>query len=194
MKIQEDNFRELLTKSLGFTRKTDEVHDILYKYYEDINAELSVYFTEEKLNYPPGLEANRDTTKNFSQAENAVVFECVASLFDKGYKPELIILEKGMPGGHGDTGGYCDIIVQDNNKKPYLLVECKTRTGEKNDEFSKAWKRMQNDLAVSYSIIIIVSDKRNIFVYMPQTSQMMNYRCEPSKGQPFRVCQCLILH
>lgn len=35
----------------------------------------------------------------FSQAENAVVFECVASLFDKGYKPEHIILEKGMPGG-----------------------------------------------------------------------------------------------
>lgn len=145
MKIQEDNFRELLTKSLGFTRKTDEVHDILYKYYEDINAELSVNFTEEKLNYPPGVEANRDTTKNFSQAENAVVFECVASLFDKGYKPEHIILEKGMPGGHGDTGGYCDIIVQNNNKKPYLLIECKTRTGEKNDEFSKAWKRMLND-------------------------------------------------
>lgn len=145
MKIQVDNFRDLLTKSLGFVRKTDEVHDILYRYYENIGAELSVNFTEEKLNYPAGVEANRDTTKNFSQAENAVVFECVASLFDKGYKPEHIILEKGMPGGHGDTGGYCDIIVQDNYKKPYLLIECKTRTGEKNDEFSKAWKRMLND-------------------------------------------------
>ena len=145
MKIQVDNFRKLLTESLGFERKADEVHDILYKYYEDIDVELSVNFTEEKLNYPIGVEANRDTTKNFSQAENAVVFECVASLFAKGYRPEHIILEKGMPGGHGDTGGYCDIIVQDNNKKPYLLIECKTRTGEKNDEFSKAWKRMQND-------------------------------------------------
>ena len=78
MKIQEDNFRKLLTESLGFARKADEVHDILYKYYEDIDVELSVNFTEEKLNYPAGVEANRDTTKNFSQAENAVVFECVA--------------------------------------------------------------------------------------------------------------------
>ena len=48
MKIQEDNFRKLLTESLGFERKADEVHDILYKYYEDIDVELSVNFTEEK--------------------------------------------------------------------------------------------------------------------------------------------------
>jgi len=42
MKIQVNNFRDLLTKSLGFVRKTDEVHDILYRYYENIEAKLFV--------------------------------------------------------------------------------------------------------------------------------------------------------
>lgn len=93
MKIQEENFRKLLIEAHGFERKVDEAHDILYKYYGDIDVELSVNFTEEKLNYPTSVEAARDTTKNFSQAENAVVFECVASLFAKGYRPEHIIFE-----------------------------------------------------------------------------------------------------
>ena len=51
-----------------------------------------------------------------------------------------------MPGGHDDTGGFCDIIVKDNHNKEYLLIECKT-TGvdeEKDDEFLKEWNRMKS--------------------------------------------------
>lgn len=50
-----------------------------------------------------------------------------------------------MPGGHGMTGGFCDIIVQDNDGQPYLLIECKTADGDKSKEFSRAWAKMQKD-------------------------------------------------
>lgn len=60
---------------------------------------------------------HRKTTCNFSEPENFVVLECITSLLDKGYKPEHIELEKPMPGGHDDTGGFCDIQVKDNTGK-----------------------------------------------------------------------------
>lgn len=132
------NFSEML-KNLGFKL----INQI---YYKSINGyELKADFANKKLTYPEGLKAHRDTTKNFSQPENFVVFECVHNLLQAGYKPEHIILEQGMPGGHGDTGGFCDIIVQDNNNIEYLLIECKTADDGKSKEFTKAWSKMQKD-------------------------------------------------
>ena len=133
--ITRSNFPELLI-SLGFT-PTNKI------YYKTINGyELKVDFANEKLIYPEGIRYGRETTVNFSQAENFVVFECVHNLLQSGYKPEHIILEQGMPGGHGDTGGFCDIIVQDNDGVEYLLIECKTADDGKSREFSKAWAKM----------------------------------------------------
>lgn len=133
--ITRSNFPELLS-SLDFSQ-TNKI------YYKTINSyELKVDFANEKLIYPEGLKAQRDTTKNFSAPENFVVFECVHNLLQSGYKPEHIILEQGMPGGHGDTGGFCDIIVQDNDGVEYLLIECKTADDGKSREFSKAWAKM----------------------------------------------------
>lgn len=103
---------------------------------------MAVDFTNKRLIYPEEVTAERETTKNFHQPENFVVFECVAALLDRGYFPDQIILEKGMPGGHGDTGGFCDIIVKDNNGNEYLLIECKTTEQTENDEFNKAWRLM----------------------------------------------------
>ena len=113
--ITKQNFKELL-KYLNFS----ENNHIFSKNID--GYELKVDFDNEKLIYPAGLIADRDTTKNFTRNENFVVFECVYRLLKSGYKPEHIILEQGMPGGHGMTGGFCDIIVQDNDKQPYLLI------------------------------------------------------------------------
>ena len=136
--ITKTNFKQLLTY-LGFA-------ELRHIYTKKIHSyELKVDFINEKFIYPDGITAHRDTTKNFSQPENFVVFECVHNLLQSGYKPEHIILEQGMPGGHGLTGGFCDIIVQDNDKKPYLLIECKTADGAKSKEFSKAWNKMLKD-------------------------------------------------
>lgn len=136
--ITKQNFKDLL-KHLDFS----ENNHIFSKNID--GSELKVDFDNEKLIYPKGVTADRDTTKNFSQNENFVVFECVYHLLKSGYKPEHIILEQGMPGGHGMTGGFCDIIVQDNDKQPYLLIECKTADSDKSKEFSRAWAKMQKD-------------------------------------------------
>ena len=139
--IIQDKFRNLL-QAIGFEMEDNSVSTIYSKTFDKTGTTLSVDFTNKRLIYPNEIEAERETTKNFHQPENFVVFECVASLLERGYYPEQIILEKGMPGGHGDTGGFCDIIVRDNNGDEYLLIECKTTEQSESDEFNKAWKLM----------------------------------------------------
>lgn len=139
--ITQDNFCNLL-QSIGFELEESAIGIVYSKTFSKSDSTMSVDFTNKRLIYPEGITAERETTKNFHQPENFVVFECVSGLLEKGYFPEQIILEKGMPGGHGDTGGYCDIIVKDNNEDEYLLIECKTTEQAENDEFSKAWKLM----------------------------------------------------
>lgn len=128
-------------------RKLDFVQDNQV-WIKKINGyELKIDTKNEEIVYPKGLKAYRDTTKNFSQPENFVVFECVHNLLSSGYRPEHIELEKWMPWGHGMTGWFCDIIVQDNDKTPYLLIECKTpdEAWINNKEFSKARNKMLKD-------------------------------------------------
>lgn len=139
-----DNFPRLLD-ALNFKKTGASNNDDVYtKKIGD--HELKVDFKQKVLMYPEGVTAARDTTKNFSQAENFVVFVCVHHLLQSGYQPEHIILEQGMPGGHGMTGGFCDIIVQDNASTPYLLIECKTADDpKKSKEFTKAWNKMLLD-------------------------------------------------
>lgn len=62
----------------------------------------------------------------------------------KGYKKEHIELEPRWNLGREAKGGKADILVRDNEQKPYLLIECK-RTDSKNSEFMKEWRRMQTD-------------------------------------------------
>lgn len=62
-------------------------------------------------------------------------------LLDKGYKPEHIELEPRWNLGREAKGGKADILVRDNERNPYLLIECKTA----GSEFSKEWNKMQQD-------------------------------------------------
>lgn len=140
--ITKSNFKQLLS-FLGFQpSKSDENLSILY--IERTDATVSVNMEDEKIIYPKGLLADRETTKNFSKNENFVVLECVVQLLSVGYKPEQIILEPKTPGGREDSFFYGDILVQDNDKRPYLLIECKT-TDSVNDQFSKAWEKVKID-------------------------------------------------
>ena len=116
----------------------------LVKTFPKSGATLSVDFDQEKINYPESIEADRDTTKNFSHNENFVVLECVCNLLNQGYRPEHIVLEPSTPGGREDGNYYCDILVKDNDGRPFMLIECKT-TGDDKDEFAKAWKKTLND-------------------------------------------------
>lgn len=112
----------------------------------DFKAQKLIYPTNTStdLNAPNGIIIHDDTTSNFSHPENFVVFECVHRLLQKGYKKEHIELEPRWNLGREAKGGKADILVRDNEQKPYLIIECKT-TDSKNSEFVKEWRRMQTD-------------------------------------------------
>ena len=137
--ITKDNLRDLLV-CLGF-QQSDSILDEMSLHFANINSTIAVDFTNELIKYPDGVEADRDTTKNFSKNENFVVLECVVGLFEQGYKPEHIVLEPETPGGRENGYFYGDILIRDNNKRPYLLIECKTEDGNEDDQFQKAWRK-----------------------------------------------------
>lgn len=141
--ITKDNLRDFLSY-IGFQR-LDSVKDEMALHFDKVNCTISVDFTDEKINYPDGIEAGRNTTKNFSAPENFVVLECIIRLLSQGYKPENIVLEPKTPGGREDSHFYCDILIRDNEKRPYMLIECKTMDSKEDDEFSKAWRKTLQD-------------------------------------------------
>lgn len=132
------NNKELLKKS-GFLPKENE-SEIFYKKFPAFGDYIiEVDFFKNKFDFGSKIKSESGTTKNFSQEENWVVFECVNRLLEKGYKPEDITLEKIYPTGHG-TSGRLDVLVK-KNKQAYLMIECKTW----GKEFEKAFKKMQKD-------------------------------------------------
>ena len=137
--ITKENLRNLLT-CLGF-QQSETVQNEMHLHFANINSTIAVDFTNELIKYPDGVEADRDTTKNFSKNENFVVLECVVGLFAQGYKPEHIVLEPETPGGRENGYYYGDILIRDNDERPYLLIECKTEEGKEDDEFQKAWRK-----------------------------------------------------
>ncbi len=147
--ITKENFKDLLIL-LDFKENPAQIFSKTLAN----NTALKVDFKAKKLIYPANTSANLsepngiiihdDTTSNFSHPENFVVFECVHRLLQKGYKKEHIELEPRWNLGREAKGGKADILVRDNEQKPYLLIECKT-TDSKNSEFMKEWRRMQTD-------------------------------------------------
>lgn len=132
--ITKENFQKVL-KKLGFSNE----NNIFTKHFEAVGCDLKADFANQKLIYPTekGFEVNDGTTSNFSHPENFVVFECVARLLQKGYRPEHIELEPRWSLGHGGKSGKADICVKDKDGSPYLcIIECKTFGAEYKKELS----------------------------------------------------------
>ena len=113
---------------------------------------MQVDFTRERLIYPQGLTQESDTTGNFSQNENFVVFECVHRLLEQGYKPQDLVLEKTWRLGGTSKSGRADITIykeaEDTKEKfVYAIIECKTAAdkGKKESEYTKAKKDLQTN-------------------------------------------------
>lgn len=130
--ITKENFDKVLA-ALGFEQDGAKW---FRQYSADHENRLVVDFGRETLAYPKALAIHRETTTNFSAPENFVVFECVARLLAKGYKPANIELESPIHGGHHDVVAWNDILVKNNEGQTFLLIECK-----KEDEFEKYWKK-----------------------------------------------------
>lgn len=149
--IDSQNFRTLLVH-LGFEQDHSSVTTLWRKRLGPDGAlALAVDFGKEEIIYPEaqGLNVHQRQTCNFAAAENAVVFECVYRLLDKGYKPEHIELEPEWSLGHGGKSGRADILVRDQQGAALLIIECKT-TGR---EFNKAWKDTLADGAQLFSYV-----------------------------------------
>ncbi|VEH96171.1 type I restriction enzyme HsdR N-terminal domain-containing protein [Campylobacter insulaenigrae] len=137
--ITKDNFKEVLA-ILGFKQEDN-------KYSKTINSyTMQVDFNKEKLIYPQELTTESDTTSNFSQNENFVVFECVHKLLEIGYKAQDLVLEKTWKLGHSAKSGRADITIyksDENNKESYVycIIECKTM----GKEFDNAKKDLFNN-------------------------------------------------
>ena len=165
--IQVDSFKLMLI-SLGFSEKGDVVE----KYILGSDCYLKVDFSEKKLIFPEsnGLKVNERQTCNFASSENAVVFECVHRLLEKGYKPAHIELEPKWKIGHGASGGRADILVRDYQNEPLLIIECKTY----GREFDKAWKNTQEDGAQLFSYIEQEKATQFVCLYASQFDENSN--------------------
>lgn len=80
-----------------------------------------------------------------------------------------------MPGGHADTGGYCDILIKDNEGNEFILIECKTADDNSSREFSKAWHRMQEDGGQLFNYFNSYRKAKALCLY---TSDWQNDACE----------------
>lgn len=150
--ITQDNIKKLLSV-LGFSTEDSKIYS---KTYEQAGITLSVNIPNEHFHYKEaGITVGRETTSNFSEPENFVVFECIDRLLTIGYKPEHIELEPAWKLGHTQKGGYADIWVRTHNsfsgematdKESLLIIECK-----KPDEFDGAWRDTLEDGAQLFS-------------------------------------------
>lgn len=163
MEINKENFKALLIH-LGF----EEKGNIFTKHFES-GCYLSADFKKEELRYPEpdGLTINERQTCNFSSAENAVVFECVHKLLEKGYKPKHIELEPKWRVGHGASGGRADILVKDQKEKTLLIIECKTY----GKEFVKAWKDTLDDGGQLFTYAQQISETEFLCLYASEYNE-----------------------
>lgn len=164
--ITENNLKDML-KSLGFT----EDGNVFHKSIGD--AHLQVDFDGKRIIYPEDKEliVNQQQTCNFSQNENFVVLECVHRLLQQGYKPKHLEIEPSWQVGHGQSGGRADILVKDQQNKPFFIIECKTP----GDEFLKAWEDTCQDGAQLFSYAQQAEETQYLCLY---TSDFINHNVE----------------
>ncbi|EFV1204449.1 N-6 DNA methylase [Campylobacter coli] len=168
--ITKDNLKQVL-ENLGFKNKNKNEN-----YVKTINNyTLLIDYKNQSINYPKEIKIHDKTTSNFSHPENFVVFECVHRLLEKGYKAEYLELEPKWNLGRDKKGGKADILVKDNEKNPYLIIECKT-TDSKNSEFIKEWNRMQEDGGQLFSYFQQEKGVKYLCLYTSDFSDKLEYK------------------
>lgn len=135
-----ENDIKKLIKAMNYLPKNG-VSNIYFKKYKIGNElyEIFLDFNDKRIDYGNKIKLGNTTTCNFAKPENFVVLECVNRLLEKGYKPQNIELEKIYPSGHGHSGNL-DILIYDENRKAYLMIECKTWGIEYKKEINKMYK------------------------------------------------------
>lgn len=138
-----NDYVKSLLSAMGFEPIVGKL-EVLSKTYTFGNKSyiIEVDLPQKAINYPQEIRRGRNTTVNFSDAENFVVLECVNRLLDIGYTPEHLYLE--APAAHG--GKFLDILIFDESSSnqstsgQYAIVECKTY----GTKFKAALKELTN--------------------------------------------------
>jgi type I restriction enzyme M protein len=158
--ISPENISKFL-EVLNFKLKDGEEKVYFKKYPKHNNYEIKIIiednFHNSKIDYGDKIKKDRLTTSNFSQQENFVILECVDRLLNQGYKPDKIVLEKDWKLGHKEKG-CLDIQILDENKKSFLMIECKMW----GREYKKEKNNMYNDGGQLFSYF--VQDKKTKYL------------------------------
>ena len=128
-----------LIMAIGFIPENGKNDVYVKSYPKHFDYSIEVDFNEQKIKYGDKIIKGNETSSNFSKEENFVDLECVDKLLEKGYKPENIYLEMVYPSGRGHSGNL-DILIYDDDKKPFLMIECKTWGAEHTKEYNKMLK------------------------------------------------------
>ena len=119
--ITQDNIKKLLSV-LGFSTEDSKIYS---KTYEQAGITLSVNIPNEHFHYTvAGITVGRETTSNFSEPENFVVFECIDRLLTIGYKPEHIELEPAWKLGHTSSNSGEHGVVMESSGINMLMGNC----------------------------------------------------------------------
>ena len=119
--ITQDNIKKLLSV-LGFSTEDSKIYS---KAYEQAGITLSVNIPNEHFHYTEaGITVGRETTSNFSEPENFVVFECIDRLLTIGYKPEHIELEPAWKLGHTSSNSGEHGVVMESSGINMLMGNC----------------------------------------------------------------------
>ena len=119
--ITKDNIKKLLSV-LGFSTEDSKIYS---KTYEQAGITLSVNIPNEHFHYTEaGITVGRETTSNFSEPENFVVFECIDRLLTIGYKPEHIELEPAWKLGHTSSNSGEHGVVMESSGINMLMGNC----------------------------------------------------------------------
>lgn len=177
--INKDNFRLLIT-DLGYKLENGigETYSKTYRVKGDYTIKID--FNNETINYvdetaKEKITVVRDTTSNFSDAENAVVLECVDRLLKLGYEPGTITLEKSFPNGHDAT--YLDIFVTKEDKA-YLMIECKTFGEKYNTEYNNMLLLKRDGQPKGQLFAYYSAEQKNTKLLCLYTSRFENGRLE----------------
>ena len=119
--ITQENIKKLLSV-LGFSTEDSKIYS---KTYEQAGITLSVNIPNEHFHYTEaGITVGRETTSNFSEPENFVVFECIDRLLTIGYKPEHIELEPAWKLGHTSSNSGEHGVVMESSGINMLMGNC----------------------------------------------------------------------
>lgn len=128
--------------------------------------EIKVDIVNKKIEYDKAIKIGRNTITNFAKLENFVVLECVIRLLDKGYKCENIELEKDC----GDAKDYIDILIYNNDKKAFTIIECKTF----GIEFRKAISKAQSEGKQIFRYAVQDNNLSYIMLYTSELNDSTN--------------------